>query len=167
MLDKLFGKDEIPNYSIYEVAHEVVWDYMKKKGIDKIDPVAAKLGTTSGVLYRRLNPDDTTMPLSMDSVIAITHLTGDMRILEAMAKPFDRILICKKKAQTNTSDVNLLVDKANMENADVFRVVKQAIADNKITPEEREEILKEIDEAQKANAELKDTVLHIAIEENN
>jgi len=165
MIDKLFGKDEIPNYGIYEVAHEVVYDYMKQNDIPKIDEVAAKLGTTSGVLYRRLNPDDTTMPLSMDSVIAITHLTGDMRILEAMAKPFDQMLICKKKATAKTSDLNLLVDIANMENSDVFRVVKKAIADDQITPEEREAILKEIDEAQKANAELKDTVLHLAIKD--
>lgn len=164
MLDKLFGKDEIPNYRIYEVAQLVVHDYMNEKCC-KIDQVAADIGTTSGVLYRRLNPQDMTMPLSIDSVIAITHLTSDMRIVEAMANQFDQVLVCKKIAQANTSDINLLVDKANLENADVFRVVKQAIEDNEITPEEREEILKEIDEAQKANAELKNTVLHLAIKD--
>ena len=52
-----------------------------------------------------------------------------------------------------------------MENNDVFSVVKRAIADDIITPKEREEILKEIDEAQQANAELKDMVLHTALSE--
>jgi len=69
MIDKLFGREEIPNYGIYEVAHEVVYEYMKKNEIKKIDEVAAKIGTTSGVLYRRLNPEDTTMPLSIDSLL--------------------------------------------------------------------------------------------------
>lgn len=165
MIDKLFGREEIPNYGIYEVAHEVVYEYMKKNEIKKIDEVAAKIGTTSGVLYRRLNPEDTTMPLSIDSVISITKLTGDLRIIEAMGNQFNQVMICKKQATAKTSDINLLVDIANMENADVFSVVKRAIADDVITPEEREAILKEIDEAQKANAVLKDRVLHIAIKD--
>jgi hypothetical protein len=40
-----------------------------------------------------------------------------------------------------------------------------AMADGEITQHEREVILKEIDEAQKANAELKDLVLHLKSKE--
>ncbi len=164
MLNNIFDTEEIPNYKVYEAAHQVVADFMERNRC-KIDVVAAELGTTTGVLYRQLNPKDTTMPLSIDRVMAITKLTGDNRILEEVSKEFDLIVIPKRCEKAKAADINLLVDMASIENNDVFRVVKMAMADEIITPEEKEAILKEIDEAQKANAELKDRVLHIAIDD--
>jgi len=164
MIDTLFNTDELPNAKVYETAHRVVADYMERHRC-KIDVVAAELGTTTGVLYRQLNPKDTQMPLSIDRVMAITKLTNDNRILEIVASEFDLMLIEKHQDKAKASDINLLVDIASIENNDVFRVVKLAIADNIITPEEREAILKEIEEAEKANAELKDLVLHTAIQD--
>jgi hypothetical protein len=73
------------------------------------------------------------------------------------------MIIPKHTDEAKTSDINLLVDMASIENNDVFRVVKKAIADGVITPEEKKAILKEIDEAESANAELKDLVLRTAI----
>lgn len=166
MLNNIFDVEDMPNHKIYETCQMVIQDYMERKHC-KIGLVAAELETTTGVLYRQLNPKDYQMSLSIDRIVAITKLTGDTRIIEVLANEFDQVLVCKKKAQAKTSDINLLVDVANLENADVFRAVKIAIADNIITEDERNAILKEIDEAQKANAELKDTVLHIAIKENN
>ena len=164
MLNSIFDTDELPNHKVYEAAQKVVADYMEKIRC-KIDVVAAELGTTTGVLYRQLNPKDTTMPLSIDRVMAITKLTGDNRILEEVAREFELIVIKRRCEKARAADLNVLVDKANIENSDVFRVVKSAIEDGKIDKEDKEKILKEIDEAQKANAELKDLVLHIALEE--
>lgn len=162
MIDTIFDTDELPNAKVYETAHKVVGDYMTKQNC-KIDLVAAELGTTTGVLYRQLNPKDTQMPLSIDRVMAICKLTNDFRILDVVANEFDMVTVSKKQAEATTSDINLLVDMASIENNDVFRVIKKAMADDVITPEEKKEILKEIDEAQKANAELKNLVLHTAI----
>lgn len=164
MINSLFDTDELPNSKVYEAAHKVVANYMEKNNC-KIDVVAADLGTTTGVLYRQLNPKDTQMPLSIDRIMAICNLTSDNKILDVIANEFDLVLICKNQSKAKASDINVLVDMASIENNDVFRVVKQAIADGVITPEEKAAILKEIDEAQKANAELKDRVLHTAIEE--
>lgn len=164
MINSLFDTDELPNSKVYEAAHKVVANYMEKNNC-KIDVVAAELGTTTGVLYRQLNPKDTQMPLSIDRIMAICKLTDDNKILDVIANEFDLVLICKHQSKAKASDINVLVDMASIENNDVFRVVKQAIADGVITPEEKAAILKEIDEAQKANAELKDRVLHTAIEE--
>ena len=162
MLDKLFDTDEIPNYKVYEIAHQVVSDYMELKRC-KIDLVATELGTTTGVLYRQLNPKDTQMPLSIDRIIAITRLTKDHRIIEEINKEFDLIAIPRVCENAKLSDINLLVDIANIENNDVFKITKMAIANGVISSEEQEAILKEIDEAQKANAQLKDMVIHIVI----
>lgn len=162
MLDRLFDTDEIPNYKVYEIAHQVVSDYMELKRC-KIDLVATELGTTTGVLYRQLNPKDTQMPLSIDRIIAITRLTKDHRIIEEINKEFDLIAIPRVFENAKLSDINLLVDIANIENNDVFKITKMSIANGVISSEEQEAILKEIDEAQKANAQLKDMVLHIVI----
>lgn len=164
MLNDIFDTDELPNHKVYEAAQKVVADYMEKIRC-KIDVVAAELGTTTGVLYRQLNPKDTTMPLSIDRVMAITKLTCDNRILEEIAREFELIVIKRRCEKARAADLNVLVDKANIENSDVFRVVKSAIEDGKIDKEDKEKILKEIDEAQVANAELKDRVLHLALEE--
>lgn len=162
MLDKIFNTDEMPNYKVYEMAHQVVSDYMELKRC-KIDLVATELGTTTGVLYRQLNPKDTQMPLSIDRIIAITRLTKDHRIIEEINKEFDLIAIPRVCENANLSDINLLVDIANIENNDVFKITKMSIANGVISSEEQAAILKEIDEAQKANAQLKDMVMHIVI----
>lgn len=162
MLDRLFDTDEIPNYKVYEIAHQVVSDYMELKRC-KIDLVATELGTTTGVLYRQLNPKDTQMPLSIDRIIAITRLTKDHRIIEEINKEFDLIAIPRVFENAKLSNINLLVDIANIENNDVFKIIKMSMANGVISSEEQEAIVKEIDEAQKANAQLKDMVLHIVI----
>jgi hypothetical protein len=104
MLDKIFDTDELPNAKVYEAAHEVVSDYMTKHNC-KIDLVAAELGTTTGVLYRQLNPKDTQMPLSIDRVMAICKLADDYRILEVVAGEFDMIVIPREQAEAKVSDI--------------------------------------------------------------
>ena len=158
MLNDIFASDELPNFKIYEVAHKVVADYMEKKRC-KIDLVASELETTTGVLYRQLNPKDTQMPLSIDRIIAITKLTNDKRIIEEINKEFNLITIPETSYKSTSRDLNILVDISNIENNDVFKIIKKAVEDEKITVSEKEEILKEIYEAEKANAILKDGVL--------
>jgi hypothetical protein len=165
MLDDIFNSDELPNHKVYEVAQMVVRDYMNAEN-KKIEYVAERLGTTKGYLYASIDPNQTNKPLSIDRIFAITKLTNDMRILEVVANEFDMVLIHKKQSEANIADINLLVDRANIENSDVFREIKRAIEDGVIDEDEQRKILKEIDEAQKANAELKDRVLHVAIEKN-
>lgn len=162
MLDDIFGGNEVPKDEVYKIAQEVIKDYMDKTH-KKIDYVAEELGTKKGYLYKQLDPIQTDRPLSIDRIIDITRLTGDKRILEEIAREFDLLVIPKHQDEAKTSDINLLVDLASIENGDVFKVVKMAISDGIITPEEKKAILKEIDEAETANAELKDLVLHTAI----
>ena len=165
MLDQIFSTDEIPNYKVYEIAHKVVADYMLKRNC-KIDLVASELGTTTGVLYRQLNPKDTQMPLSIDRIISITKLTDDKRIIEEINKEFDLVSVPIVKENSTISNINILVDIANIENNDVFKIIKKVLEDDKITIAEKEEVLKEIYEAEKANAILKDSVEHIKLKDS-
>ncbi len=125
------------------------------------DDIANELGLSGGTLDNKLKPAMPTSDITVSEFMHFLELSGDYAALEYIAKKFDFMLIPKKDAEAKTSDINQLVDKANMENADVFRVVKMIISDNIITDDERDIILKEIDEAEKANAELRDLLLHI------
>jgi len=136
----------------------------KQIGLE-FEDVAHELGMSEGVLSNKLKPSMDHSDLTLTEFIHFLELTGDMSALEHIAEKFEMVVIPKKQERANVSDINLLVDIANMENSDVFRVVKESIADKVITQEEQEAILKEIEEAQKANAQLKDMVLHLAIQE--
>lgn len=132
----------------------------KEIGLTK-EEVAHELGMSLGYLDNKLTPSMTTNDLSITEFMHFLELTGDYAALEYIANKFDMVMIDKKHAHSDISDLNSLVDMANIENNDVFAVVKKAIADGSITEEEAEAALKEIDEAQKANAELKDAVLSV------
>lgn len=132
----------------------------------EFEDVANELGMSKGTLENKVKPAKDSNDLTLTEFIHLLELTGDYSALEHIASHFDMALIHKNIATAKIADINLLVDKANIENSDVFRVVKKAMEDGKIKDDEREDILKEIDEAQKANAELKDLVLHIATNED-
>jgi hypothetical protein len=160
MLDDIFGENEVPIDEVYKIAQKVIKDYMDKQN-KKIDYVAQELGTTPGYLRKQIDPNQSDRPLSIDRILSITRLTGDKRILERIALEFDMVLIPRTQATSSINEINTLVDMANIENGDVFREIKLAIADGIVDKEEQKRILKEIDEAQIANAKLKDRVLHM------
>ncbi len=126
----------------------------------------AAIMLSTALNYTTYNPASP-KPLNIDHLYVLLNELGEDRniILDGILKEFDLVAVPKEHTKASASDINLLVDMANMENADVFRVVKMAISDNELTADEKEEILKEIEEAEKANAMLKDRVLHIATKE--
>ncbi len=129
------------------------------------DDAANELGLNGGTLENKLKPAMPTSDITISEFIHFMELSADYDALEYLAKKFDLALIPKSQAEAKACDVNTLVDIASIENSDVFRVVKTAMADGVITEEEKAAILKEIDEAEKANALLKDKVLHLASSE--
>ncbi len=126
------------------------------------EDVANELGLSEGTLSNKLKPAKAENDMTLSEFIHFMELTNDFSSLEYIAGMFDKVLVDKCVEKSGVADINLLVDVANMENSDVFRVVKEAIADGIIDNDEIAKILKEIEEAQKANARLKDLVLHLA-----
>jgi cyanate lyase len=123
---------------------------------------ANELGLTEGTLSNKLKPAKAENDMTLSEYIHFLELTGDLTSLEYIAGLFDMVLVPKSVEKASVADINLLVDMANIENSDVFRVVKEAMADGIIDEAEQKAILKEIEDAQKANARLKDMVLHLA-----
>jgi hypothetical protein len=157
MLDDIFGEGSTVIQDVYVQAQKVIKRYMDIKN-KKIEYVAQELGTTAGYFRKQLDPNQSDRPLSIDRIIAITKLTMDKRILEVIARQFELILVNKNKGGVSCGDVNVLVDLANIENSDVFKTVKIALADGEISKDEKVDILNELDEADKANAELREKV---------
>ena len=126
----------------------------------------AAIMLSTALNYTTYNPASP-KPLTIDHLYVLLHELGEDRniILDGILKEFDMVAVKRKQTQTTSADVNLLVDVANMENADVFRVTKEALQDKKITLNEVHNILKEIEEAQKANAQLKDMMQQLAAQE--
>ena len=107
----------------------------------------------------------TTNDITITEFIHFLELTGDYAALQYIASNFDLVLINKHQSHSNITNINVLTDCANIESADVFRVVKHALSDGVITNDEKISILKEIDEVDRANAELRDHVLNLMIED--
>jgi len=137
----------------------------KKRNAFTTEDFANEIGLAPGTLDNKLKPSSD-IDMTISEFIHILSITGDTSALDYIASLFDKVLVCKLVAKANISDLNLLVDKANMENSDVFRAVKDSISDGVITAEEQKIMLKEIDEAQQANAQLKDMVVHLALANN-
>ena len=161
MLDDIFGQEELPNLEIYKAAQLVVKDYMDKNA-KKIEWVAEKLGTTKGYLYAQLEPARTDKPLSVDRVIALTELTGDMRIIEEMAKKFGYTLCKPDTAPQESNDpITIVMLKAlGLEEVqgDLAHTVKDAIEDGKIDEEEKRAIKDVAHKLRKLAAELQDSL---------
>jgi hypothetical protein len=155
LLDDIFDGNENTHMDIYKTAQMVVKDYMEKHS-KKIDWVATELGTQKGYLYSQLDPKQTNKPLSIDRILDITKLTNDTRIIEVIAKEVGMNAIPKVDTSCPVvTMIHTLVDVASIENADVFRESKMALTDGKITQDEKQKLLKELHEAQIANAKLK------------
>lgn len=136
----------------------------KEIGLE-FDDVAHELGMQPGTLANKLKPAMHTNDMSISEFVHFLSLTGDYAALEYIAKKFGFILVNEKKSHSHCSNINILVDSANIENGDVFKAVKMAMADGRISAQEKAIIIAEIEEAQKANAELKDMLLNLETEE--
>lgn len=115
---------------------------------------ANEIGLCQGTLEQKLKPS---APLDF-TVSEITHLmdlSGDYSPLEYLASKYDFTLVKKDCCKKSIAELTALVDRVMMEGQDIFRVAKIALDDGSLSDDEKESILKEIDEADKANAELR------------
>ena len=129
----------------------------------EFEDVAHELGLSKGTLENKLKPSDTIHDMSLTEFTHFLELTGDYAALEHIANKFDFMMLRKKESNATVKDINALADKANIENNDVFKSIKNAIEDGVITEAEQAVILKEIDEAEKATAEFKESILNLNI----
>lgn len=107
--------------------------------------IAEALGFKHQILINKVNPNNTVNKLTVHELHAIQILTGNDVVLRAMQA--ELVLSVMKDAPCSILEAMINQGK---ECGDVFAVVQEALADNKLTERERSAVLKEIDEAIKA-----------------
>ena len=160
MLDELFGAEELPNEMMYRAAQGLVKRLMEREH-KKIEWVAENIGTTKGYLYASLDPHQMHKPLSVDRVIALTRLSGDMSIIEEMAKIFGYAL-CRADAQS--AEYRSIIDIVNSSlslqegQGELSKSIKDAIKDGVIDEKEKQEIKTKAYELRKLAIELESLI---------
>lgn len=118
-----------------------IYDLVHKSNVGTAH-IAEVLGMSHQILINKANPFNTHNKLSVHELHAIQVLTGNCIVLRAMQA--DLVLATLKDAPVSILEAMISNGK---ECGDVFRVVQEALADNKITERERAGILKEIRDA--------------------
>jgi hypothetical protein len=141
-LDELHDDVELPNQKVYEAAQMVIRDHKNRINKD-VSYIAERLGTTYGYLMGSIDPKKTSKPLSIDRAIAISRLTGDHRILDAMAKELDLLVIEPHHAQSSENSVMAVILRTlDIDGivGDLSRDVRTAAADSVLDSTEKESL---------------------------
>ncbi len=119
--------------SIYDLVH---------KSEKSCTEIAEILGMHRQILINKANPNNTKNWLTVNELHAIQLITGNDVVLRAMQA--ELVLHTLKDAPGSILEAMINQGK---ECGDVFKVVQEALADNRLTERERSDVLKEVDEA--------------------
>ena len=120
-----------------DAAYSTVHDY--PGGTESLGP---RIAMSPGVLRGKFNPNNDRNVLSLDEASRIMGVTGDHRILQALAAEHGYVLQ-KVETEASPGDVLRTLLRANAAEGEFDRVLGEALADGLITPNE----LKQINEA--------------------
>lgn len=111
--------------------------------------LCTRLDMSRQILHNKVNPNCPTNHLTLDDVDRIMGITGDFRILHALAAKHGFVCVPLPEAKDDDSQsiFHLLVSVMG-ESGDVGRAVDAALADGRITPKEMKSVEKEIYELQ-------------------
>lgn len=115
---------------VFEVAQAVAREYVDHTTrASSVPALAAKMGMPAGTLYNKLNPHKSMHhKLTLQDVIQISAITGDLRILKALAQTLG--CICFPVPNLNhVSDEALLelINAVGAEGGDFYRAVNVAL----------------------------------------
>lgn len=115
--------------NVADAAHSVVHDY--PGGAESLAP---RVGIGAAVLRSKVNPNISTHHLSLIEASKLTGLTGDMRILHALAAEHGRVVVTPADGD-DASDMAVLEVIAAMwsTNGDLGTAVHRALADGVLT----------------------------------
>jgi hypothetical protein len=120
--------------NLIDAAHKTVHDY--PGGSQSLGP---RIDMSPAILRNKVNPNNSTHHLTLAEADEIMSVTGDHRILHALAAEHGYVL---QKADSLADGGNVLQTLllANAAEGDFDRVLQEALADNLITPNELKQI---------------------------
>jgi hypothetical protein len=120
---------------------QALHDLVHKSEMSSVQ-ISETLGMKHQILINKVNPNNTVNKLTVHELHAIQILTGSDVVLRAMQA--ELVLSTLKDAPVSILEAMINQGK---ECGDVFAVVQEALADNRLTERERSKVLKEVDEA--------------------
>lgn len=122
--------------NITDAAHKTVHAY--PGGSESLAP---RIGMSAAVLRNKVNPNNTTHHLTLAEADEVMSVTGDHRILHALAAAHGYALQATA-AEQGAGGASLLqaVLHANAAEGSFDRKLEEALADNRITPRELAEL---------------------------
>jgi hypothetical protein len=127
--------------NILDAAHKTVHAY--PGGSESLAP---RIGMSAAVLRNKVNPNNTTHHLSLAEASEIMGVTGDDRILHALAASHGYTLQ-QTDAPVAGTLVGALLD-AGCIKGKLCQIISEALADGRITPNEAKEIAEVCGDAQ-------------------
>jgi hypothetical protein len=131
---------------VFEVAQAVAREYADAAtGAAGVPVLAAKMGMPAGTLYNKLNPHESTHhKLTLQDVIQITAITGDLRLLKALAQTLGCVCFPVPNLN-NVSDAALLelINNVGAEGGDFYRAINVVLSLKQPRPKDVARIHKE------------------------
>lgn len=115
---------------------------LNKRGYSKL--LADAIGCSQQILLNKVNPEIVTNHLSVVEASKIMQVSGNVMILEELARLLGYTLVKDDAEPVSITDALLSVMK---EHGDIGQVIGEATADNVITENEQRAIVKEINDA--------------------
>lgn len=116
--------------NIQDAAHKTVQSY--PGGSESLAP---RIGMSAAVLRNKVNPNNDTHKLTLAEADEVMGVTGDHRILHALAASHGYVLQ-KVDADKDQPDILRALLKANAAEGEFDRVLQEALADDLITQNE-------------------------------
>ncbi len=132
--------------NVIDAAHATVHDY--PGGSESIAP---RLGMRPNILRNKVNPHCDTNHLTLSEADKLVSLTGDHRILQALARHHGYVLV-PVAFDTPASDMAILelVTRVWRTNGDIGKAVDDALIDGHITQRELDNIQQTISNTEQA-----------------
>jgi hypothetical protein len=121
--------------NLIDAAHKTVHDY--PGGSQSLGP---RIDMSPAVLRNKVNPNNDTHHLTLAEASEIMSVTGDHRILHALAAEHGYVL---QKAENTTTEGTILqlLLRANAAEGDLDKALNDALADGRLTQNELKEVL--------------------------
>lgn len=120
--------------------------------------LADSIGMSQKILSNKVNPDNEHHHLHVVELVRLMKAADDYQALRAIADSCGFRLEKKVAAKNGTDIIAVLLD-VEAEHGDVARKLADALADGRLTPREKVQVVKEIDEAIEALFNLKQCAL--------
>lgn len=133
--------------NIIDAAHKTVHAY--PGGSESLAP---RIAMSAAVLRNKVNPNNSTHHLTLVEASEVMGVTGDFRILHALAGEHGYTL-SKMEGRTSGSLIGALLAAAGAK-GDLAGVIAEAMADQRITPNEASTIAQHCSRLQEIFAEL-------------